>query len=100
MVRAIVPFECHAGKAGAIDFFREFVVFLEGLAKMIQVGIANILNGKVIRIECKHDGVPLMIPETRGGGCLIVFKFGKAALEEVVRKDVCFGVTVHATAHF
>ncbi len=56
MVWAVVPFECHASKAGAIDFFKDFVVYFESLAKMIQVGIANVLNGKVVKNECKHDG--------------------------------------------
>ncbi len=59
-------------------------MFPEGLAKMIQVGIANVLNCKVVDNECKHDGVPLVMPETRGGGCYIVVEFGKAILEEVV----------------
>ncbi len=100
MVRAVVPFECHAGEAGAINFFRDFVAFLEGLAKMIQVGIANVLNGKVVNNECKHDRVPLVTPETRGGGCLVAVKFSKVVLEEIVHKDACLGETVHATAHF
>jgi hypothetical protein len=100
VVWALVPFECHAGKAGAIDFFTDFVVFLEDLAKMIQVGITNILNGKVVNNECKHDRAPLVTPETRGVGCLVVVKFGKAVSEEVVHKDACLGETVHATAHF
>ncbi len=45
---AVVLFECHAGKVGAINFLRDFIVFLESMAKMIQVGIANVLNGKVV----------------------------------------------------
>jgi hypothetical protein len=28
VIWAVVLFECHAGKAGAINFFRDFVVFL------------------------------------------------------------------------
>ncbi len=36
---AVVLFECHAGKAGNIDFLRDFIVLFESLAKMIQVGI-------------------------------------------------------------
>ncbi len=48
MIQAVVLFECHAGKAGAISFFRDIIVFLESLAKMIQVSIANVLNGKVV----------------------------------------------------
>ncbi len=100
MIWAIVLFECHAGKVGAIDFFRNFVVFLESLAKMIQMGIVNVLNGKVVNNECKHDRGPLVMPETGGGGCLVVVKFGKAVSEVVVSKDACLGETVHATAHF
>jgi hypothetical protein len=75
-------------------------VLLESLAKMIQVGIANVLNGKVLNNECKHDGAPLVMPETRGGGCPLVVEFGEAVSEEVVSKDSCLGETVHAMAHF
>jgi hypothetical protein len=57
---AVIPFECNTRKAGAINFFRDFVVLLESLAKMIQVGIANILDGKFVDDECRHDGVPLV----------------------------------------
>jgi hypothetical protein len=100
MIWAVVSFECHTCKAGAINFFRDFVVFLESLAKMIQVRITYVLSGKVVNDECKHGGAPLVPPETRGGGCLVVVEFGKAVSEEVVSKDACLGETVHATAHF
>ncbi len=53
---AVVPYKCHAGEAGAINFLRDFVVLFESLAKMIQVGIAKVLGGKVVHNECKHDG--------------------------------------------
>jgi hypothetical protein len=75
-------------------------VLLESLEKMIQVSIANVLNGKVVKDECKHDRAPLMAPETGGGGCLVVIKFGNAVSEEVVSKNSCLGETIHATAHF
>jgi hypothetical protein len=97
---AVVPFERHAGEAGAVDFLRVFVVLFESLAKMIQVGITNVLDGKVIDNECKHDGVPFVVPEPGGGGCLVVVQFGKVVSEEFVGKDACLGETVHATAHF
>ncbi len=96
----VVPFKCHTDKVGAINFLRDFVVLLESLAKIIQVGIANVLDGEVINNECKHDGAPLVAPETGGGGCLIVVEFGKAVSEEVVGKDACLGETVYAMAHF
>ncbi len=97
---AVVPIERHAGKAGAVDFLRDFVVLFESLAKMIQVGIANIFDGKVVGNECKHDGAPFVAPEPWGGGCLIVVEVSKAVLEEFVGKDACLGETVHATVHF
>jgi hypothetical protein len=43
---AVVTFKYHTGKAGAINFLRDSVVLLESLAKMIQVGIANVLDGE------------------------------------------------------
>jgi hypothetical protein len=97
---AVVPFKCHAHKVGVFNFLRDFVVLLESLAKMIQVGITNVLNGKVVNNECKHDGAPFVAPEPGGGGCLVVVKFGKEVREEFVGKDACLGETVHATAHF
>ncbi len=48
---AVVPFERHASKAGAVNFLRDFVVLFESLANMIQVGITNVLDGKVINNE-------------------------------------------------
>jgi hypothetical protein len=95
---ALVPFKCHASNAGAVDFLRDFVALFESLAKMIQVGIANVLDGKVINNECKHDGAPFVAPEPRGCGRLLVVEFGKAVSEEFVGKDACLGETVHATA--
>ncbi len=95
----VVPFKCHTGKAGAVNFLRDFVVLFESLAKMIQVGIIDVLDGKVVDNECKHDGAPFVVPEPGGGGCLIVVKFDKAVLEEFVGKDACLGETIHTTAH-
>jgi hypothetical protein len=42
------------------------------------------------------------MPETGGGGCLVVVKFGKVVSEEVVSKDacLCLGETIHAMTHF
>jgi hypothetical protein len=56
---AVVPFKCHTGKVDAVTFLRDFVVLLESLVKMIQVGITKVLDGKVVGNECKHDGCHL-----------------------------------------
>ncbi len=96
---AVVPFKCHTGEAGAVNFLRDFVVLLESLAKKIQVGIANILDGKVVDNQCKHDGVPFVAPERGGCGCLVVVEFGKTVSEDFVGKDACLRETVHAMAH-
>ncbi len=58
MVQAVVPYECHAGKAGAIEFFRDFVVLPEGLAKMIQMSIANVL---LVRRELAFAGHGMLV---------------------------------------
>ncbi len=63
------------------------------------MGIANVLDGKVVDNVCKHDGAPFVTPEPGGGGCLLVVEFGKAVLEEIVGKDACLGETIHATVH-
>ncbi len=97
---AVVPFEHHAGKVGAVDFLRDFVVLFESLAKMIQVGITNVLDGKVVDNKCNHGGAPFVVPEPGGGGCFVVVEIGKVVLEEFVGKDACLGETVHATVHF
>ncbi len=78
-------------EAGVVNFLRDVVVLFESLAKMIQVSIANVLDGKGINNECKHDGVLFVAPEPGGGGCLVVVKFGKAVLEEFVGKDAAWG---------
>ncbi len=96
---AVVSFEHHASKAGAVDFLRNFVVLFESLAKMIQATITNVLDGKVVDNECKHDGAPFVAPEPRGGGCFVVVKISKAVLEEFVGEDACLGETV-PMAHF
>ncbi len=57
---------------------------LESLSKMIQVGVANVLDCKVVNNEGKHDRAPLVSPEAWGGGCFVVVEFGKAFMEEVV----------------
>jgi hypothetical protein len=44
----------------------------------------NVLNSKVVGNQGKHDGVPLVSLESRGGDGFIVFKFGKVVSDEVV----------------
>ncbi len=88
---AVVPFKCHAGKAGVVNFLRYFIVLFESLAKMIQVGIPSVLNGKFVDNECKHDRAPFVTPEPGCGGCLILVKFGKGVLEEFVGKCLLGG---------
>ncbi len=88
---AVVPFKCHVGKVGAVDFLRDFVVLCESLAKMIQVGITNVFDGKVVNNECKHDGVPFVVPEPEGGGCLIVVEFSKRSRRSLLAKMPTWG---------
>jgi hypothetical protein len=88
---AVVPFKCHAGKAVAVDFLRDFVVLLQSLVKMIQVGIANVLDGKFVDNECKHDRAPFVVPEPGSYGCLVVVKFGKASWRSLLARMPAWG---------
>ncbi len=81
---AVVPFPCDACKVGSVKFFGDFIVLLESLSKMIQVGVSDVLDCKNVNNKGKHDGVPLVLPKAWGGGCFVVVKFGKAFTEEVV----------------
>ncbi len=56
-------------------------MLLESLSKMIQVGVADVLDCKVVNNKGKHDRAPHVSPEAWGGGCFIVVKFGKAFTE-------------------
>ena len=59
VIWAVVPFECDACKASSVEFFGDFVVLLESLAKMIQVGVTNIpkkfINEYTLE-DFVHDG--------------------------------------------
>ena len=59
-------------------------MLLESLSKVVQVGVADVLDCEVVNNEGKQDGAPLVLPEAWGGGCFVVVKFGKAFAEEVV----------------
>ena len=88
---AVVPFERHVGEAGAVDFLKDFVVLFESLAKMIQAGITNVWDGKVVDNECKHDRAPFVAPEPGGGGCFVVVKIGNAVLESLLARMPAWG---------
>ena len=70
---------------GSVKFFGDFVVLLESLSKMIQVGIADVLDCKVVNNEGKHDGAPLVLPESWCAFALVVSLFGKAFGEKFLR---------------
>ncbi len=73
---------------------------LESPSKVVQVGVANVLDRKAVNNEGKHDGAPLVSPEAWSGDCFVVAKFGKAFTEEVVCKDTGLGEAAHAASHF
>ena len=75
-------------------------MLLESPSKVVQVGIADVLDCEVVNDEGKHDGAPLVSPEAWSGGCFVVVKFGEAFSEEVVCKDAGLGEAIHAASHF
>ena len=59
-------------------FFKDFI-------KVNIMEFANIFDIKVVNYQAKYNRTPLMAPETRGGGTLIVVVLFGAFFKE----DVC-----------
>ena len=75
-------------------------MLLESPSKVVQVGIADVLDREVVNDEGKHDGAPLVSPEAWSGGCFVVVEFGESVSEEVVCQDAGLGEAVHSETHF
>ena len=50
----------------------DFVVLFEESLKMESVALSNIFNIKFINEQEKHNGAPLVAPQARSGGALVV----------------------------
>ena len=68
-----------------VTFFIDccFIVFFEGVEKMIGVALAYIFNTEVINYEGNQYMSPFVAPQTRDEGALVVVVVEKARLHEV-----------------
>ena len=85
-VFGVVPFKVHAGKFGTLQVLSDVVVIIEDVAEVKGVVFSNVLNAVFIDNEGKYDRSPLVNPEARCGGSLVLSGFVEACGEELVGK--------------
>ena len=76
------------------------IVFEEGVAQVVGVTVTNVFNAKIVNNEGEHDGAPLVFPEARSDGTLVVASDVEAFLEELVSKDYGQQKSVNTTTNF
>ena len=75
-------------------------MFLEITEKVFRVTLAIIFGTKVVDGEDKLNPVPLVTPETRSGGGLVLVVFFKAFAEEIFSKFYRLREAVDTLAYF
>ena len=58
----IVPFEVYACELFTFPIFRDFVVFLEDIAKVVGMAFSYIFDSKIINYEGEEDWAPFVEP--------------------------------------
>ena len=76
------------------------VIFLENIKEVVEVFNSNIFYPKVINNETELDGMPFVVPETRGGFRLKVTFSKKVGLEEIVGQNAGLGKAIAVLANF
>ena len=95
-----VPVKVHTREFGTLPVLSDGVVLLEDVAEMKGLAFTNVLNSEVIDNEGKYNGLPLVKPDAKFCGNLVVAGFMEACDEEVVGKLVSLGKAVDTFANF
>ena len=67
---------------------------------MESVALTDILDTKVINKQAKHNGAPLMAPQARSGGALVVAVLFETFFEENVGHGPRLWETINSVANF
>ena len=67
---------------------------------MKSVALTDILDTKVISKQAKHNGAPLMAPQARSGGALLVDVLFETIFEENVGQGPRLWETINSVASF
>ena len=87
MLGGIVPGDVDAGELGAGEILSDCIMIFEDFLEMLEVTVADVFDAKIVNDEDEGDGPPLVAPEPRSCGRLIVAMFGETFAEEVVCKS-------------
>ena len=90
----VVPVKFHAGKFDTLPVLSDGVVLIEDVAEVKGMAFTNVFNAEVIDNEGEYDMSPLVNPEARCGGSLLVDRFMKACCKEVVGELASLGKAV------
>ena len=71
----VFPVKVHARIFGTLPVLSDGVVLLEDVAEVKCMAFSDVLNAKVIGNDGEQDRLPLMYPEARCGGSLVVYGF-------------------------
>ena len=82
----VVTVKVHADEFGTLPVLSDGVVLLEDVAEVKCMAFYDVLNAKVIGNDGEQDRLPLMYPEARCGGSLVVAGFVEEFGEEVIDK--------------
>ena len=72
------------GHPWRLDAHGDVVVFFEEGLEVEGVSFANVLNAEVVHEEAEYDGAPVVLPQTWGGGALVVVVLLEALPKECV----------------
>ena len=98
---AVLPLEVNARELVDGPIFGDTgVMFLENTEEVLRMMITNIFDTEVIDDEDELNRAPLVTPDTRSGGSLIVVMFIEAFVEEIVGKFSGLREAVDIFAYF
>ena len=83
----IVPGDVDAGELGAGEIVSDCVMIFEDVLEMLEVTLADVFDARIVNDEDEGNGPPLVAPEPRSCGRLVVAMFGETFAEEVVCKS-------------
>ena len=96
----VVPVKFCAGKFGALPVLSDFVVPLKDVTEVKGVDFSYVFNDKVIINEGEYKSLPLVNPESRCCGILLVAVFVEACGKEIVGELASLGEAIDTFANF
>ena len=98
MDRVVVTFKVDAGLLVSFPILSESVVFSEDLFEVKGVEFADIFDAKIISNQAKHNRMPLVAPEAKSGGALLLVMGLEAFLEQIVGEGAQLGKAIDSVA--